>query len=545
MRELGQTAHGGAVKPRTVEQIRQSAWSLADQGHVEEGFELLVSALEAVLRTSRELELLVLKLRRERVGKRSERVDPDQLQLLFEQLLSHSGGQEPEIDAEAEAREDAELEREIEEARRKNPFRTKKSPRERIRTREVERQVHIHQVPPEKRLCPRCGKEQKRIGKDTRRRLEYIPGQFIEHVDELEKCACGSCREGVQTAEGPRTVFERSRADASLLSHVVVSKYVDHVPLHRLRRIYDRSGVEIAVSTMSDWVAQVADLLEPLVDKLAERVLKAEILRTDATGVKVLDPDSSDNIERGTMWCYMGDDRDVVFRYAPTGEGATGPWEFLAGRRGYVQADAAGVFHRIFNGKVACAIEVGCWFHARRPLFALKDMDCRVAYPLKLVARLYRIETLGDAKGVCVEERTQLRQQRSVPVLEKLKRWLAITLHSEPPSSDLAKAAAYPLNHWEALTRFVDDGRLSLDNSICEQQQRAIALGRKNFLFCGSHDAARRAANLYSLTRTCALYNVPPLPYFTDVLRKLADDWPQSRILELLPDRWLPNPPTP
>ena len=181
-----------------------------------------------------------------------------------------------------------------------------------------------------------------------------------------------------------------------------------------------------------------------------------------------------------------------------------------------MQADAASVFDRVFNGEVASAIEVGCWFHGRRRLFALKDMDCRVAYPLKLIARLYRIETLADVKELSVDERTQLRQQRSVAVLEKLKRWLAMTVDSEPPSSDLAKAAAYPLNHWKALTRFVDDGRLSLDNNLCEQQQRAIALGRKNFLFCGSHDAARRAANLYSLSRTCALHNVPPLPYFTD-----------------------------
>jgi transposase len=532
------------VSSQPLEQIRKSAKSLADEGKVEEAFELLVSALEAVMRTTRELELLVLKLRRERVGKRSERMDPDQLQLLFEQLLSQDGGKAPELDPEKEAREDTELQREIEEARRESGSGSPgmKPRRERIRARGVERQVHSHEVPEAERICPICGGQQKPIGKDIRGRLEYIPGRFIEHEDELGKYACGKCREGVRTAEGPRPILERSRADASLLAHVVVSKYVDHVPLHRLRRIYARSGVAIAVSTMSDWVAQVADLLQPLVDKLSERILKAEILRTDATGVKVLDPESPENIERGTMWCYVGDDRDVLFRYSPTGEGATGPWEFLAGRTGYVQADAASVFDRVFNGEAASALEVGCWFHGRRRLFALKDMDCRVAYPLMLIARLYRIETLADAKELPVDERTQLRQQRSVAVLEKLKRWLAMTLESEPPSSDLAKAAAYPLNHWKALTRFVDDGRLSLDNSLCEQQQRAIALGRRNFLFCGSHEAARRTANLYSLSRTCALHNVPPLPYFTDVLHKLADGWPQSHILDLLPDRWQPMP---
>jgi hypothetical protein len=344
----------------------------------------------------------------------------------------------------------------------------------------------------------------------------------------------------VTTAEGPDQVIERSPADASVLAHVVVSKVVDHCPLHRLHRIYARSGVNIPVSTMSDWMGQVADLLEPLTGRLAERVLAAYIDQTDATGVRVLDPGSPDNIQRGTMWCYVGDERDVVFRYTPTGEGATGPWQFLAGREGYVQADAANVFDRVFNGQAASANEVGCWAHGRRKLADLQDMDCRVAYPLKLIARLYRIEHLADAKGLAPDERAVLRQQRSRPILEKLKRWLVATHASETPASDLAKAAAYMINHWVALNRFVEDGRLKLDNNLTEAQLRAIALGRKNYLFFGSHRAAARAAVLYSITRTCALRAVQPLPYLTDVLRKLAAGWPKNRIDELLPDRWQP-----
>lgn len=536
-----------ASAPPALSQIRDSARSLATEGKTDEAVDLLVSALDAVLRKSRELELMVLKLQKERVGKRSERVDPGQLQLMFEQLMSErlDAAAEPELDPEEEAREDAQLERQIEEANKTRQKGTGKKPREEpIPTAGIERELHERQLLEEERNCSQCGRLQKSIGQDVRRRLTYVPGHFVEHVYHLEKYACGKCRGGVTTAKGPSPVLERSCADASLLAHVVVSKHVDHVPLHRLHRIYARSGARIAVSTMSDWVGGVAKLVEPLVEQLEKRILKSELVRTDATGVKVLDPDSPENIERGTMWCYVGDERDVMFRYTPTGEGATGPWEFLAGRKGYVQADAASVFDRLFNGQVACATEVGCWAHARRRLVALKDMDCRVAYPLKLIARMYRIERLGDARELTFDERTSLRRERTGPVLDKLKRWFVLTHKSEPPSADLAKATGYAINQWTALTRFVDDGRLSLDNNLCEQQMRAIALGRRNYLFCGSHDAARYTAILYSLMRTCAQYEVPPLPYLTDVLRKLADGWPQKRILELLPDRWQPGPAT-
>ena len=331
---------------------------MATEGKTEEAVDLLVSALDAVLRKSRELELMVLKLQRERVGKRSERVDPGQLQLMFEQLMSEQvdGAEEPELDPEEEAREDAQLQRQIEEAKKtRQKGKGKKPRRETIRTAGIERELHERQLLEEERSCSQCGRLQKSLGQDVRRRLTYVPGHFVEHVYHLEKYACGKCRGGVTTAKGPTPVLERSSADASLLAHVVVRKHVDHVPLHRLHRIYARSGARIAVSTMSDWVRGVAQLVEPLVEQLEKRILKSELVRTDATGIKVLDPDSPENIERGTMWCYVGDERDVVFRYTPTGEGATGPWEFLAGRKGYVQADAASVFDRLFNGQVASA----------------------------------------------------------------------------------------------------------------------------------------------------------------------------------------------
>jgi transposase len=544
--ETATTGTGGAaaVPPRremaALRQIKESAQALLKEGKTEETWEFLLSALEAVLSRNSDLELLVAKLRRAHLNPRSERIDPAQLSLLFEALAGQATA-EPEMDPEAEAQADAQLDREIEDAETTAPETEKTNTCKKgpgWKTRGVRQELHKLEVPQAERTCVECGREKKPIGEDVTRRLEFVPGHFVEHLYHMEKYACGYCKEGVTTAPAPEQVLERSAATPSLLAHVVVSKYVDHTPLHRLHRIYDRCGADIPVSTLSDWTAAVGELVEPLVDRLAERVLNAYIVRTDATGLMVLDPTRPENIQRGTVWALIGDDRDVLFRYTPTGEASTGPWEFLAGRTGYIQADASNVFDRLFNGQVARAVELGCWSHGRRKMVALQDMDYRVAYPLKLIARLYRLEHLADARELTPEARVMLRQQRSLPVLEKLKRWLLATIKSEPPSSDLAKAAAYALNHWEALTRFVKDGRVSLDNNLCEQQLRDIALGRKNYLFAGSHDAARRAANLYSLTRTCAQYRISPLAYFTDVLGKLAGGWAWDRLDDLLPHRW-------
>jgi len=366
------SAGGSAPPPKremtALRQIKESAQALLREGKTEETWELLLSALEAVLSKNCNLELLVAKLRRERLNPRSERLDPAQLALLFEALAGQAA-REPEMDPEAEAQADAQLDREIDDAEKSEPDTEKTTNRKKgagWKTRGVRRQVHKIEVPHAERTCTECGREKKFIGEDVTRRLELVPAHFVEHEYHREKYACGSCKEGVATAPAPEQVLERSAATASLLAHVVVSKYVDHTPLHRLHRIYDRYGAFIPVSTLSDWTAAVGDLVEPLVERLAKRVLEAYIVRTDATGLMVLDPTSPENIRRGTLWALVGDDRDVLFRYTPTGEGATGPWEFLAGRKGYIQADASNVFDRLFNGQAASAIELGCWSHGRR-----------------------------------------------------------------------------------------------------------------------------------------------------------------------------------
>ena len=523
-------------------QIRTAAQALLDEGQQAEAVDYFLSALAAVLCRNTELELLLLKLRRERLGTRSEKISPEQLTLLLEALQQQLPETATEPDLAEEEREDAQLDQLIksaEQAAAENGAGEAARPRSRNwHARGAQREVHQVDVAEAERVCPRCGREKRRIGKDLTHRLVYVPAHFIDREYQLAKYACCVCKDGVTTAEAPPAVIERSTADASVLAHIVVSKYADHTPLHRLHRIYERTGADIPVSTLASWTAAVADRLQPLADALVERVLRAYVVRTDATGLKVLDPDSPDNIERGTLWCYVGDDRDVLFRYAPTGAGESGPWQCLVGRTGYIQADAASVFDRLFSGQAASAVEVGCWAHARRKFDALRDTDCRVAYPLQLIRRLYRIEHLADVQQLAPEQRALLRGERSPKVLDKLKRWLLVNAQNEPPASDFAKAIGYALNQWEALERFVTDGRLDLDNNLCERQLRDVAIGRKNYLFAGSHEGAQRTAVLYSIMRTCAQHGVAPLPYLTDVLRKLAAGWPQHRTDELLPDRW-------
>ena len=529
--------HASTSLPKTsggvaLAQVRSAVADLQQDGQHAEAIEYALAALAAVLQKSSELELLVAKLRMAGLGKRSERTNAEQLALLLEELLKQAP--HADVDPDAEAREDAVLTQDIEQAESVSPMPRRARPSWRTSA-QVERTVHAHDVPDAAKVCVTCGGAKRYIGHDDRQILAYVPARFVVHEHQLQKYACGYCKVGVTTADAPTNVLDQRSADVSLLAHVVVSKYADHTPLTRLAGIYERSGATIAVSTMADWVAAVADQVAPIVDVLAERVTRAHVIGTDATGLKVLDPTSAAHIQHGTIWCYVGDDTDVVYTYAPTGEGATGPWAFLQGRTGYVQADAASVFDRVYNGQAGSAVEVGCWAHARRRMVELQPTDCRVAYPLQLIARLYRIEHLADAQQLPPPDRARLRHERSLPVLHKLQHALARAHQNEPPNSAFAKATRYVLNHWTALTRFLDDGRLLLDNNGTERQLRAVAVGRKNYLFAGSHDAARRAAVLYSLMRTCAQHGVPPLPYVTDVLRKLRDN---VKVHELLPDRW-------
>jgi transposase len=507
--------------------VRELLISLLAEGRSDEAIEAVLAILSELREQNTELMLRLAQLQRERSGRRSEKLDAQQLSLMLELVAEQLDDTEDEDD------EGLEIETEAE-----SHERPRRKPRRRRPSKELPREVIRHDLSASERVCTSCGDEMASIGDDVSELVELIPAQFVVQEHHRAKYACSRCKDEVRTAAGPAKLIEKGLAGVGLLAHVVQSKYDDHLPLNRLQEIYRRGGFEVGVSTLCDWVGAVAEEVKPIVDRIIDKIASSHVVQTDGSGLKVLDRDDSEGIRKGTMWCYVGDRSYVAFRYSRTGTGEDGPWTHLASREGYIQADAASVFDRLFNGQCANATEVGCWAHARRRFHKLKDTEPVVAYPLKLIGKLYRVEHSADGRELSHAQRLSLRQSQSAGILDRLKRWLVKTAASEPPESALHKACAYSLNHWEALTRFLEDGRLSLDNNLCELQIRSLAVGRKNYLFAGSDSGAERGAILYSLLRTCALQGVDTYAYLKDILEKLADGWPANRIDELQPDAW-------
>ena len=521
-----------------MERVREQLRAMIAEGRADEAVEMAFTMLLELQHHNIHLVLELAKERRARSGRQTERIDPAQLLLMLDLLVASADDER--ADLAATTAEDATLDREGDEIQAATPSPTRRRPVRRRPPRELPRDVIRHELPESERSCGSCGEPMRAIGEDVSELLELVPAHFRVQEHHRVKYACGRCKDGVTTAPGPDKLIDKGLAGPGLLAHVAVSKYEDHIPLHRLSEMYARGGVELARSTLCGWVEAVAEEVRPVVARIWEKAQASHRLQTDGSGLKVLDRDHPEGVRTGTMWCFVGDEQYVTFKYAPTGSGEDGPWKFLAGRDGYLQADAASVFDRLYNGAKAHATEVGCWAHARRKFHALKDTDVRVAYPLKLISQLYRVEDLADRRGLDAEAREQLRGERASPILERLDRWLQRTIMSEPPASALARACGYCLKQWAALTEFVHDGLLPLDNNLCERQIRSLALGRKNYLFAGSDAGAERAAILYSLLRTAALAGIDTYAYLIKLLERLAAGWPQRRIDELLPENHMP-----
>ena len=301
--------------------------------------------------------------------------------------------------------------------------------------------------------------------------------------------------------------------------------------------MYRRLEVDLPVSTLAHWVAAGSAVLEPIARAIRRETLLSHVVQADDTGLRVLDPAKKGGSKRGHMWAYVGDRDWVTYDYTPTWE-AEGPCAFLAERVGWLQADAYAGYNRLFTRPGATAVEVGCFAHARRYFVEALESDRRAAVAIDLIAQLYLVEREAGDRGLDPDQRQALRREKSTPILAVLGKWVERTTPAATPKSPLGKGLTYLVNQWQALQRFIADGRLELDNNACERALRTIAVGRKNWLFAGSDEGAERAAIIYTVFGTCRLHDIDPWAYLQDVLTKLANGWLQSRLDELLPPNW-------
>jgi transposase len=334
----------------------------------------------------------------------------------------------------------------------------------------------------------------------------------------------------------PPQPIEKSTAGASVLAQVIVAKCADHLPLHRQEKIFERHGVNLSRKTMGGWLAQCAELFNPLYGAAKQVLFQSKVIGTDDTGVKVLDV-KLPFARTGRIWPYYGD-RDhpiILYDYTPTRE-RSGPEKFLDGYRGYLQADAYAGYDAFFKNPASGLVEVGCWAHARRYYHKALDSDqAHMGPALLLIAQLYKVEK--KARLLTAEDRVRLRQSESRPILNKLHNYLLEIETEVLPKSPEGRAVRYTLKNWTALNRYCEDGDLEIDNNHTERAIRGVAVGRNNWIFFGSDQGGKTAAVLRSFVASCQRIGIDPFTWFKDVLSRIASH-PITKLNELLPHNW-------
>ena len=397
--------------------------------------------------------------------------------------------------------------------------------------------TYVYELRVEERPCPSCGVERQEIGSEKSWQIEYIPGHFerLEHV--RKKYACASCESAgenpqIEVAAKAEAAIEKGFAGPGLLAFIVTSKFADYLPLYRLEDIFERQGFEISRATQSVWCGDVADVVEPLYQRMAERVRKSHVVATDDTVQPMLSPGQT---QPARMWVYVGDEANPynVFDFT-LNRSREGPKEFLKDYTQVLLADAYGGYNGVVAGNAIT--RAGCWSHARRKFVEAEKSAPEIAREaVALMDALFAVER--QAKDISVSERLELRQKQSVPILAELHRKLLIWKEQLLPKHFMADAVNYTLGQWEALTVFTSDGAVPIDNNVSEREMKRVVLNRKNSLFVGNPRGGRTAAILASLTSSCRRHDMDPHLYFMQLLVNLPT-WPARDLDAWLPDRW-------
>jgi transposase len=469
------------------------------------------------------LKLLLAKLHRMQFGRKSEKLERqiEQLELRLEELESKRGENEPPAPERAPVTASSTA--------------AAAKPTRRALPGHLPRQTRKHE--PKETACPQCQGELRKLGEDVSEVLEYVPASFVVIRHVRTKLSCTKCDCIVQ-AEAPSRPIARGMAGPGLLAHVLVSKYCDHLPLYRQSEIYGRQDVELERSTLADWVGGSAQLLEPLVEALRRYVTAASKLHADDTPVPVLAPGQG-KTKTGRLWTYVRDDRPagdaaspaVWFAYSPDRKGEH-PERHLEKFRGTLQADAYAGFNQLYeNGRIQ---QAACWAHVRRKFYDLEQAHASpvAREALQRIGALYGVEE--QIRGKPLDQRREVRQAQAQPLLDSLRQWFEEILSKLSRKSETTAAIRYALSRWDALTRYIKDGHIEIDNNAAERSLRGVALGRKNYLFAGSDAGGERAAAIYSLIGSAKLNGLDPEAYLREVLTRIADH-PINHIDELLP----------
>lgn len=494
--------------------------------------EELTKKLRSTQLSMKMLQHQVEQLLRRVYGRRSEKLDPNQL--MFDELIMEVMDQpSPQVVPELPVEEKPE---------RKKPRTLKRRHPGRIPIPEhLERVEIVLDIPEEKKVCPETGKPLKKIGEEVSEKLEYRPGKLIVNVYKRPKYgspdSLASGHVGVITAPMPDHPIEKCKADVGLISHIIVSKFADHLPLYRQDGIFEREGVNIPRGTQTSWVLQTYEAIRPLEDELKGAVLERDILFTDDSIIP-LQVKGNGRVKKARLWVYVrgGPGPPLCVYDFSQDRSKKRPLNFLGDYQGYIHADAYSGYDELF-GKEG-VIEVGCWVHARRKFDeAVSSRPQEATDIMASIAQLYKLES--KCAGMNPEDRARQRQQHARPIIDAIFSRIEELKPATLPSEPLRNAINYALNQREALCRYLDNGQLKPDNNTAENAIRPLALGRKNWMFAGSERGARATALFLGLIQSCKACDVNPWEYLNDMLRRIMSH-PVNRLRELLPDQWTP-----